>query len=747
MRSILITASILFLSLFGPTLQATADDCIDYGQYLHWVGGMDKDGASVTDIAVSGNVAYLLTNRFAVRTFRVVDISNPTAPVILADIPWTSGNPTAVAVSGSVVCVSDWIQAGSVFKVFDATNPSSPQLLGELDLPSAVCNDMTIVGSLVYIADYNQAFLTLSIADPSHPTFLGQVATPAPALKVVVQGAYAYVADDYGGLIIISVFDPLSPSIVSILDTPGNVMGMAISGTYAYVADGPRGLQVVDITDLTSPLIVGNLNFGQVPVTDAAMLGPTLYAATTDWGIVEVDVSTPSAPIPGARRLAWHRNVDVFGTMMFTHGGSLGYAQFDNPRWHSFQELINAATVGSVEVNYPSFVAAVSGSIAYLSNYGVTLADVSDPSSPQLLGTVDLGDYVNDVAVFGSIAYAAANAGLVVLDVSDPQAPSVLGTVPGQPDDWTASVEVDETTCYVANYPGGLKIFDLTDQVHPTLISTLGIPCQDVTLSGSWAYLACDDSVLVVNVTNPGSPQVVGSVKLPTWANDIIASGSMLYAADDVAGLQIVDVSNPTFPVLTGGIPLTMDYTYANSVAAIGTYVYLGTGSQPSGIEVIDASQPDTPRLVGNLDISGNFAVVASGSSLYLVEAHNAPDGSYPNHFIVARPHCPLEVSGTPPSEPKPLSNLLGFAHPNPVLGGGSAIPFTTSRRGLVTLRILDVAGREVRTLVHDVLDQGSRSVVWDGRGSQGGRVPAGIYFYQLRAPGFEATRKLVRIQ
>jgi hypothetical protein len=66
---------------------------------------------------------------------------------------------------------------------------------------------------------------------------------------------------------------------------------------------------------------------------------------------------------------------------------------------------------------------------------------------------------------------------------------------------------------------------------------------------------------------------------------------------------------------------------------------------------------------------------------------------------------------------------------------------------GHVTLRIYDVAGRLVRTLVDGVQEAGVKSLVWNGANNSGSRVSTGVYFYRLTAPGFEQTRKMVLIQ
>jgi hypothetical protein len=66
---------------------------------------------------------------------------------------------------------------------------------------------------------------------------------------------------------------------------------------------------------------------------------------------------------------------------------------------------------------------------------------------------------------------------------------------------------------------------------------------------------------------------------------------------------------------------------------------------------------------------------------------------------------------------------------------------------GDVRIRIFDVTGRLVRTLVDGWQSPGRRSVAWDGRDSGGGIVASGVYFYRMEAPGFERTRKMVLLR
>lgn len=66
---------------------------------------------------------------------------------------------------------------------------------------------------------------------------------------------------------------------------------------------------------------------------------------------------------------------------------------------------------------------------------------------------------------------------------------------------------------------------------------------------------------------------------------------------------------------------------------------------------------------------------------------------------------------------------------------------------GVVTLRIYDVNGRLVRTLVNGPLPPGQKTVAWDGLNDAGISVTTGMYFYRLTGPGFVRTRKMMLLK
>jgi flagellar hook assembly protein FlgD len=84
---------------------------------------------------------------------------------------------------------------------------------------------------------------------------------------------------------------------------------------------------------------------------------------------------------------------------------------------------------------------------------------------------------------------------------------------------------------------------------------------------------------------------------------------------------------------------------------------------------------------------------------------------------------------------------------PNP-FNPTTAIRFVVPEGGArVALRVYDVEGRLVRTLVDGHRPAGSQAAVWDGASDSGVASASGVYFYRLEAPGFTQTRKMVLLK
>ena len=62
-------------------------------------------------------------------------------------------------------------------------------------------------------------------------------------------------------------------------------------------------------------------------------------------------------------------------------------------------------------------------------------------------------------------------------------------------------------------------------------------------------------------------------------------------------------------------------------------------------------------------------------------------------------------------------------------------------------MKVYDVSGRLIRTLVSKNMSAGKHKVLWDGKNNGGSPVASGVYFYRIIAARDTATRKMVLLR
>jgi hypothetical protein len=91
--------------------------------------------------------------------------------------------------------------------------------------------------------------------------------------------------------------------------------------------------------------------------------------------------------------------------------------------------------------------------------------------------------------------------------------------------------------------------------------------------------------------------------------------------------------------------------------------------------------------------------------------------------------------------KPLPASFLLSQNYPNP-FNPTTVIEYHMPQRTHVSLKILDLLGRDVATLVDGIQEAGSHVATWDGN-----NIASGVYFYRLHSDRFMQTRKMVLLR
>lgn len=93
-----------------------------------------------------------------------------------------------------------------------------------------------------------------------------------------------------------------------------------------------------------------------------------------------------------------------------------------------------------------------------------------------------------------------------------------------------------------------------------------------------------------------------------------------------------------------------------------------------------------------------------------------------------------------------PIEYSLSQNYPNP-FNPVTTIRYSISNSALVTIKIFNVLGQEVKTLVKNHQRIGEYSTIWDGKDNHGILVASGIYYYQIQANHYRSVKKMTFIK
>jgi hypothetical protein len=250
---------------------------------------------------------------------------------------------------------------------------------------------------------------------------------------------------------------------------------------------------------------------------------------------------------------------------------------------------------------------------------GLAAVDVQNPEQPQLLSFLPGGGEA--VRIMGDFAFVAARAaGLRVINVSDPRRPVLASTfpLPGK----ALAIEVDPRLqlAYIAADDGGLRIIDVSTPDLPRQVASMtptgGV--QELELQEDRLSLSTGDRILLIDVSRPEEPQLLGTYAPPRRARRIRVTDTIAYVTDLDGGLKVFDITEPTQPLLV--YAETEGSTY--DLVVRGNRAYLADG--PDGIRILDISRPARPRLISRLELDGVAQGIAVWEDLLLVAAGDA---------------------------------------------------------------------------------------------------------------------------
>ena len=229
----------------------------------HWVNGYTND----VKLVVAGAKTFAL---IADNPSKVVDVTNPAAPVTVAQINESAHTVFTENRDGKVYAY--WGNYDATTPIYDVTNPAVPQLLGRFTTDGPFVHDMMVDNGIAYLNAWSAGMYRVDYTNPAAPVQVGRIidtptntshsswTTVAGGRKIALHGGEAA-----GARLSIIDVDPASPQYMKEIGgyqtrevtSIHNVMAF---GNRAYIAYYHDGVRVLDLSDPTNPVLIGYFN-------------------------------------------------------------------------------------------------------------------------------------------------------------------------------------------------------------------------------------------------------------------------------------------------------------------------------------------------------------------------------------------------------------------------------------------------------------------------------------------------------
>lgn len=300
----------------------------------------------------------------------------------------------------------------------------------------------------------------------------------------------------------------------------GLVWGVGQGGLIAFDVSKPSEMELLSAYDQDGSRYY-RLELGEDGI---------VYVTHRDKGLVALDGSDPaeieklgSVEAPGLAGMA--RDGDRL--YVVSHGGELVTFSLEDPT--EPEEIARTGGLGN------AWDLLLAGERAYVADnsLGVGVVDLSDRDAPVVLGAVDPGRGVQDLALdagSGTLYAAGGGAGVMVLSLDDPDAPELLDTI--ELEGSVLSVAVGQGRLWAVDQLN-VAAFDLSDPRAPRLLGTVETPqwAMHVAAAGERAFVG-DWGQLSIWEANP-------EVEAPDL---LVGSGTVVF--DEVGEVVEVDLEN-----------------------------------------------------------------------------------------------------------------------------------------------------------------------------------------------------------
>jgi len=183
-------------------------------------------------------------------------------------------------------------------------------------------------------------------------------------------------------------------------------------------------------------------------------------------------------------------------------------------------------------------------------------------------------------------------------------------------------------------------------------------------------------------------------------------------------------------------------YNFSGGSQAWWDEILILTGEFPTWVVVDTLS--GTISSGDSVNIEVTFDATGLDIGYYFAEIiieSNDPD----NLQVIVPAHLHVLGSGI---EERAIPKVFSISqnYPNP-FNRQTTIMYGCPKSSKVEIRIFDITGRLVATLVNREVEAGYHEVIWNGCTDSGNKVVGGIYFYKMKTSDFMATKKMILLR
>ena len=705
---------------------------VDYSDAGHPVMiAQIKTESDVSGIAVNGNYAYIATDSpygaFS-EGFYIVDLSDVSNPKIDFYESYSSTyGAFAIANNGAYVFVAT---NGYVY-CYDASSPTSPKKISAMQISNAP-HGLYFADNKLYVAAQSAGLVIFDVANPAKPVKLGSLNSWSE--KCAVRDTLAFLVRQGDTMQIVSVADPSKPFVISELPQDSSaaieyLMDVKVKGNLVYIAGDAyiqdKGqmaqLKIADVSNPQSPKVLNSF-FNAVNIgapergVSVQILNDKCFMAFGN-GFQIFDVTNSQ----NIKLLSNYYTFRRDGKVKFA-GGYLIIA------YRTLRDNVNGFSI--YDVGNPERIIEKSNYFFY-GDGGSFDFDVDG-------GILCLSD-TRQVSVEDTLS------AVHIFDISAPSLPKELNAIKVPFELQSPAVALkNNLLCLIDRAKDGsdsLRVIDILDPLHPSDVGGYkinavkeGYNVEKMEFNGNYLLLGNRKGLLILNLAG-NSPTFAGFYNYA--GNDYDCFGlkvknNAVYLSH-YEGIEIVNISNPSNITKTfyydvyGGPFLDID-------ADQNGEVYI---SSPLGVQIYSVGSDSTivPQGYFNTKVDRPYGLVVNNGKAYVayfglhVFKKGKPTGVEREDNLNSISFKLFQ------NYPNPFNPTTTIKYSIPAVGANNADP-------LVMLKIYDLLGREIRTLVNKRQKAGNYSVQFNA-----GNLPSGIYFYRLQAGSFVQTKKMILLK